>query len=47
MFQTDLSSEEQGLDHTVWTSNARILNMPVYAEICRNVGKYSSISVTL
>ena len=47
VFQIDLSSEEQVLEYTVWTGNASILNMPESAEICQNVGKYSSISVTL
>lgn len=47
LFQIDLSSEEQGLDYTVWTCNARILNMLESAELSQNVGKYSSIGVTL
>ena len=32
---------------TISAGNARILNMPKSAEICPNVGKYSSICVTL
>ena len=38
--------EEQALVYTIWTGNARILNMPEYTEIYSNVGKYSSINVT-
>ena len=39
LFQIDLSSEEQGLDYTVWTCNARILNMLESAELSQKVGK--------
>ena len=50
MFQTDLEKDfkktwQQVLVYTSWTGNARILNMPESAEICPNVGKYSSIKV--
>ena len=54
MFQVDLESdfkEELGLKsrcvlvYTIWSGNARILNMPEFTEICHNVGKYFSIIV--
>ena len=37
------------LVYTIWTGNARVLNMPEsieISEISPNVGKYSSINIT-
>ena len=38
--------EEQVLVYTIWTGNARILDMPESTEIYPNLGKYFSISLT-
>ena len=54
MFQIDLKlfkqrtwREEQVLFYMIWTGNARILNMPEYADKIPNVGKYDSIWLIL
>ena len=48
LFQIDLNSDlkEKPDLKSIRTGNAKILNMPESAEICPNVGKYFSISVT-
>ena len=46
-FKKETWLEEQVLFYTTWTGNARALNMPESIKIYPNVGKYSSISVTM